>query len=244
MTQVRFHRRLLPVSVISFDLDDTLYDNGPVMQAAEQQVQDFICQYYPQTKDWDIKHWQQRRLKLMREHESLRSDMTRLRLATLEQGFTEAQVLEPKRAAETVMQQFLFHRSNFSVAASTHELLRSLARQFRLVAVSNGNVDCDRIGLSQHFQLIVQPGDGLRGKPFSDMFERVKAELDVKSEQILHIGDHPISDVVGAQRSGCQSAWFTGGLGKHEQLSTLPTFQFDQLNDLELLNDTGCTYSG
>ena len=31
---MRFYKRLMPVKVLSFDLDDTLYDNVPVIAAA------------------------------------------------------------------------------------------------------------------------------------------------------------------------------------------------------------------
>lgn len=33
---MHFYRRWQPVAAISFDLDDTLYDNGPAIERAEQ----------------------------------------------------------------------------------------------------------------------------------------------------------------------------------------------------------------
>ncbi|AVJ57168.1 phosphoesterase [Idiomarina sp. OT37-5b] len=239
-----FYRRLKRFSVISFDLDDTLYDNVPIMQAAEHNVQRFIEQHYPQTRHWQLEHWRQRRNQLMTRNVELASNMTLLRLTTLREGFAEAGVKDPERAAERVMEQFHRHRSDFEVAAETHQLLQQLSQRYRLAAISNGNVDCQRIGLSQWFDIIVQPTQGLRGKPHRDMFDAVLAHYSIAAEELLHIGDHPTSDILGAHRAGCQTGWFGGGLGTFDQLRVLPTFRFNQLQQLHELLDTGCVYSG
>jgi len=41
---MKFHRRLKPFQAISFDLDDTLYNNEPVMQATYEKM----CRYFSQ----------------------------------------------------------------------------------------------------------------------------------------------------------------------------------------------------
>ena len=46
---MRFYRPLGPVKAMTFDLDDTLYDNGPVIRAAEVSLQDYIVKHYPRT---------------------------------------------------------------------------------------------------------------------------------------------------------------------------------------------------
>lgn len=229
---VQFYRKLQPVSVISFDLDDTLYDNVPIMQTAEQQVQQFIARQYPRARHWDIEHWQRRRFLVMQRNPELSSDMTQLRLTTLREGFSEAGIADPGQAAEEVMEFFRFHRSNFIVEEPSLRLLHQLKSHYRLAAISNGNVECDKIGLGDYFDVIVQPGAGLRGKPFGDMFERVKDHFQISGQHILHVGDHPYSDILGAHRAGCQSAWFRGGLGHTGQLRVLPTFCFSQLQQL------------
>lgn len=229
---VQFYRKLQPISVISFDLDDTLYDNVPIMQNAEQQTQEFIARQYPQASHWDIEHWQRRRLSVMQRNLQLSSDMTLLRLTTLSEGFSEAGITAPWQAAEQVMAFFRYHRSNFMVDDHSLQLLQQLKCHYRLAAISNGNVECDKIGLADYFDLVIQPGEGLRGKPFADMFDRVKTHFEVPAERILHVGDHPYSDILGAHRAGCQSAWFRGGLGHTGQLRVLPTFCFNQLQQL------------
>ena len=39
---MKFHRTLLPLKVMSFDLDDTLYDNSEVIRLAELNCVDFL----------------------------------------------------------------------------------------------------------------------------------------------------------------------------------------------------------
>ena len=42
---MRFYRTLTPIAAMTFDLDDTLYDNVPVMDRTEKETLDFIRQY-------------------------------------------------------------------------------------------------------------------------------------------------------------------------------------------------------
>ena len=48
---MRFYRPLSPVRAMTFDLDDTLYDNRPVMDKTEEEVIAFIRQYDPRFRD-------------------------------------------------------------------------------------------------------------------------------------------------------------------------------------------------
>ena len=48
---MQFFRRWQPPKIISFDLDDTLYDNVPVMQTAEHSVQQYIVDKFPETAE-------------------------------------------------------------------------------------------------------------------------------------------------------------------------------------------------
>lgn len=42
---MRFYRQLAPIAAITFDLDDTLYDNRPVIDKTEQELLNFIRCY-------------------------------------------------------------------------------------------------------------------------------------------------------------------------------------------------------
>lgn len=235
---MQFFRRLKTVQALSFDLDDTLYDNRPVIRRAEQAGYDFLCRQYPQTAHWSIHDWAARRSHLMHVDSHLASDMTALRLATIEQGLLAAGYsnAEASSGAEAGLAAFLSARNEVFIGPEVHQLLDQLAGKYPLLALSNGNVDVAAIGLADYFQVILQPRPGRRGKPHADMFLEAQQALPaLAASNFLHLGDSPTADVLGAQRAGWQAGWFSAGLGHASQLRVLPTFQYDRLSELAQL---------
>ncbi|RUO18759.1 hypothetical protein CWE08_11050 [Aliidiomarina iranensis] len=205
----QFHQRLRPFKAISFDLDDTLYDNKPVMIAAEQHVADFVLAKCPESAKLGVLGWRALRDKIAQQNPELASDMTALRLATLEHGLSKFGVEQPKALAEEAMAEFLIARNRVQIPDAVHQLLAALAARYPLVAVSNGNADIQRIGLGDYFQAAYQPGNGNRGKPFADLFVAASEGLKLNhASELLHIGDHPVSDVQGALKFGSQALWY------------------------------------
>tara|TARA_B100000700_G_scaffold308744_1_gene386845 strand:+ start:2787 stop:3494 length:708 start_codon:yes stop_codon:yes gene_type:complete len=232
---IRFHRRFHLPKVISFDLDDTLYDNVPIIRRTEERTHSLITERVPATREWDIEHWWQRRLDLMQRDNALADNMTALRRATLLQGFRELEIDDAETVTDEIMDAFLAFRSDFSVSEEVHDLLAQLSARYSLVAVSNGNADVKRIGIGQYFKLALQPTEDFRGKPNTDMFDHVQRAMDCHADAILHVGDSPQSDVFGAHRAGMQSVWLTSGLGEPQQLRVLPTVTIDNLQELRAL---------
>ena len=77
-----------------------------------------------------------------------------------------------------------------------------------MVAITNGNVDVEKIGLAKYFSLILKAGPNGYAKPHSDMFDQAQRFLAIDAQEILHVGDHPVSDVQGAINSGFKVCWF------------------------------------
>lgn len=232
---MQFYRRLLPVAAVSFDLDDTLYNNVPVMQRAEQAVRDYVVREFPQTATWQPHDWAQLRQQIMQRDVRLASDMTQLRLTALAAGLTHFGVpsAEAEAGATAAMAEFMRYRNLVEIDPQVHQLLAQLSAKLPVIAISNGNVNVTEIGLAPYFQLILQPNAELRGKPFTDMFEAAARQFpELHPQQWLHVGDSPYADVLGAHRAGWQSAWFTGGLGQAEHLRVLPTLAYQRLEDL------------
>lgn len=232
---MQFYRRLMPVQALSFDLDDTLYDNVPVMQRAEQAVRDFVVREFPQTATWQAADWSAHRMALMRREPDLASNMTQLRLRALAAGLQSFGIGddEARAGADAAFAHFMSHRNAVDIAPAVHQQLAALAQRYPLYALSNGNVNVDAIGLGDYFQGVLQPSESLRGKPFADMFQAASAmQPQLAPYNWLHVGDSPSADVLGAHRVGWQSAWFTGGLGRAEHLQVLPTLAYHDLAKL------------
>jgi putative hydrolase of the HAD superfamily len=109
--------------------------------------------------------------------------------------------------------------SYFSLAASTHALLESLRnRGLKLAIVSNTASPewllrpvLERQGLVERVDAVVLSSEVGKRKPHPAIFERALAELGVRPEEALFVGDRLDADVYGASRVGMrtvQALWF------------------------------------
>ena len=231
---------LQPIEVISFDLDDTLYDNRPYIEKAETEFLNYMRQHFAAKHNWSSEYWRAQKQQLEQQDPSLSHDTWRVREVTaqhilLQSGLDEATA---KQGAKAGLEHFLYYRSDFTVPVLSVELLKQLAQQYRLIGISNGNVDPSKIGLAEHFEFILHAGNGLKMKPAPDLFDEACSRLKVKPEQVLHVGDNFAADVVGARAFGCQAAWLNPAYGRQEKQqpdSLLPHFCLDDVYQLAQL---------
>jgi len=85
-------------------------------------------------------------------------------------------------------------------------LARWQAAGFRLAVVSNRSSDFSAelvdLGLAQYFELAVAAGMVNSWKPEPDIFWHSLAQLGVRPEQAVYVGDNYFADVVGARAAG------------------------------------------
>lgn len=140
---MQFFRPLRPIAALSFDLDDTLYDNEPVMYACEQDAAAALGRRYPQLAHLSAADWAARRHLRAQREPALQHDMTALRGATIAaelvaHGMAES---EAERGAQQGMAEFIRLRNRIRVPQETLQVLAALAEGWPLVAISNGNAD-------------------------------------------------------------------------------------------------------
>lgn len=249
---MQFYRRLTTIKAISFDLDDTLYNNRPVMQAIEKKMESYFTKKFstllPELKEvFNRRFWAPYRQQAMSTRAELSHDVVRLRFETYRLGLLAFNVAaeEAELQAQAALDYFISLRSDFTVPKVSHELLASLSKQFPLVSISNGNVNTKALGIDHYFQHIYHAGfqsdDGstesehlLRQKPATDMFTLVCQQLDVLPEELLHVGDCGYADIHGALNAGCQTAWLPHyGVGK--KLRQIPHLELSQVSELKQL---------
>lgn len=238
---MRLYKNLSPIHALSFDLDDTLYDNSQVITAAELAMQQRLTQLKPELAHNDPQYWWQQRKLLAAQDAEIRHDVSRWRLLAVEQGLV-AQGLstcEAGEVAELALGAFLQERTNISVSAEVKQLLATLASRFPLVAITNGNADIQRMGIASYFQFALRAGPDGRMKPYPDLFQHAAKRLELEPGQILHIGDHVRSDVLGALNAGCQAAWLNPANSPQPQTAkpplVLPHLELSDLAQLLLL---------
>lgn len=236
---MRFYRPLGPIQAITFDLDDTLYDNGPVIRQAEQTLTTFIRAHYPIAAALGAADWQHIRRTLISETPALASDMGELRLRTLTRALQhDVSGAALSQAAKACFECFYHARSELTLTDEVHRTLAHLARRVPLVGITNGNVDPKRIGIDSYFDTIFHASLSRPMKPARPLFDDAAAHLDQAPARILHVGDNLIKDVHGALNAGYQTAWFACNRPMQlprERVSSLPHVQLDCLSELTQL---------
>ncbi|MGN5290282.1 HAD-IA family hydrolase [Aeromonas sp. 11P] len=235
---MHFYRHWQPVAAISFDLDDTLYDNGPAIVRAEQWMLSHLRSEYLATAMLDKPRWLELKRAVLMAKPELRHDVSLARQQTIRAAMVEGGMADQQasREAEQVFAAFLAERSKIEVSESTHQLLARLAERYPLVVITNGNLDLVQARLDCYFTLVCKAGAGARMKPAPDMFEQTRSALKLPAERILHVGDHPETDVLGARLHGFRAAWLNERQQPWQQLQLLPDVELTALEDLaELL---------
>lgn len=233
-----FFRSISNIEALSFDLDDTLYENHPLMIEAEKKLLSHITNHYPQAQTLTRKDWRQLKLTHLKASPALMSDMGELRRLTLQTGLSsvgyQGEVL--KQAVSDCFDYFYHQRSNFKVNKNICSLLEELGNRAPLVAITNGNVNLEQIGIADYFTHCFKASVTQPMKPHKKMFDLASDALNVEHRKILHVGDNLEKDVMGAISAGMQSAWFACDRPmdlKRERTSVLPHVQLDDLNQLK-----------
>ncbi|PVZ86401.1 5-amino-6-(5-phospho-D-ribitylamino)uracil phosphatase YigB [Serratia sp. S1B] len=237
---MHFYRPLRPLAALTFDLDDTLYDNRPVIQQAEQQSIAFLQNYHPGLSHFQSVDFYRLRQELREQDPEIYHDVTQWRwravhLALSRQGLRDAQA---SSGADAAMQNFALWRSCIEIPETTHTTLQALGRSYPLVAITNGNADPALCGLAGYFQFVLRSGPDGRAKPYQDMYRLAAQRLGIAPEQILHVGDDLTTDVAGALRAGLQACWVNDrqrSLMQADDSRLLPHIEISQLASLTAL---------
>jgi FMN hydrolase / 5-amino-6-(5-phospho-D-ribitylamino)uracil phosphatase len=224
----------LNIQLITFDLDDTLWDVTPLMHSAEATLRAWLGEHAPTLGAVPIEHLWAIRARLLSVEPALKHRLSELRkkillLALQEAGYPASQA---EQLAEAGFQVFLSARHQVSLFPDVHATLEQLANQYQLGVITNGNADVRRLGLAEYFKFALCAEELGIGKPDPLPFQRALQHAGVQAEQAVHIGDHPEDDIAGARAAGLRSIWFNplakewrGGERAHgeiRRLSELP----------------------
>ena len=234
---MHFYRSLQPIKAMTFDLDDTLYDNWPVIARVEKEMALWLHQTHPVSATIELNEWQNIKRLVAQQQPQLKHDVTLWRHTQIKQGLIRLGYAEDKahQAASDGIEHALWLRNQVDVPELSHQVLSKLSQTIPLIAITNGNVDPNKIGLGQYFQAILKAGPDGRAKPYSDMFVKAQQCLKLPAHHILHVGDHLVTDVYGAKKNGFQACWFNDGehnLYQHPKTRVLPDVEINQITEL------------
>lgn len=199
------------IKVITFDLDDTLWETESVLDRAEQIVYSWLqlnapklCQQFSLSalRDWRINIYQQ--------HPELAHQITQIRKTAVTKALCETgyHVDEASRLSDEAFQVFIEARHQVRFFDTAQPLLTALHGRYKLGALSNGNADIFLLELGQFFDFAFSAEKLNASKPAPDQFHAACKHCGIEATQLIHIGDSLKFDIAGAVNAGCHSIWF------------------------------------
>jgi len=191
---------------VAFDLDNTLWDVGPVIVRAEQCLHDWLREHCPRiTERVSLAEMRAAREQLARSEPHNAHDFTYLRITALAAHARECGYGE--EVAERAFQVFFAARNELQPYVDVQPALQRLRTCYTLASLSNGNADLDLIGLAPLFSVSLNARQIGVGKPHVRCFQQLARDLRLEPREILYVGDDPVLDVEAARAAGLRTAW-------------------------------------
>jgi putative hydrolase of the HAD superfamily len=145
------------------------------------------------------------RQQVMDAHPDLHHDLSHQRQELIRLALHQCG--EDTAHAPEAFEVFFAERNRVDFYVDALPALAQLAARFPVLAVSNGNADLARVGVDHLFAGSVSARDAGVAKPDGRIFAAAASRLGLAPEQVLHVGDDPALDVLGALAAGMQAVW-------------------------------------
>ena len=198
------------IEVIGFDLDDTLWAVTPVIIRAEKLLNAWLVETAPDLK-YDVVSMRELRHEILEKQPSLARKITELRRQIIVRALVNSHVAQAEEIADQAIEVFLAARNQVEFFDGALEVLNRLDATHRLGALSNGNADIHRLGLSHLFDFAFSAEDVGAAKPDPALFERALSHTDVDPHRMVYVGNDPLLDVDAAKQVGLKTVWLDHG---------------------------------
>ena len=195
------------IRCITFDLDDTLWDIGSVIAAAEQRFYDWLQHNCPViTTGYTPQDLVEHRHDFFAGFPDQRHDLTGLRKRWLEHLFQVHGI--DTRLAEAAFRVFWEHRNAVTLYDDAQAMLEQLKPRYRMGVITNGNACVEFIGIGHYFDFVVSSERAGRSKPEPEIFQLALSDSGIDAHEVAHVGDDPTNDIAGAARMGMRTVWY------------------------------------
>jgi putative hydrolase of the HAD superfamily len=206
------------ISVVLFDLDDTLFahrravEDGVVAHLRAIGLREAGFDSIAEAERWSALEEEHYTRYLQGDLDYLGQRRSRARDFLLPYGVT----LESDAAAEDWFEEYLReYRAAWALHADALPALQAL-NSYRLGIITNGVIHfqqpkLDALGLSPYFEHVITSGDFGAVKPDPSIFLHACAVFGVDPSQAAYVGDRLHTDAVGASRAGLLGIWLNRG---------------------------------
>ncbi|WP_439850197.1 HAD family hydrolase [Pseudomonas syringae] len=221
------------IKLVTFDLDDTLWDTAPAIVGAEASLRDWLAEHAPKLGPVPVEHLWEIRSRLVAADPSLKHRISALRRRVLFHALEDAGYGsdEAQDLADQAFEVFLQGRHQVQIFPDVQPTLEILAKTFTLGVITNGNADVRRLGLADYFAFALCAEDLGIGKPDPAPFLEALRRGNADASVAVHVGDHPSDDIAGAQQAGMRAIWYNPQ-GKAWDTDRLPDAEIHNLSQL------------
>ena len=194
------------ILALTVDLDDTLWPVLPALENADRDLDAYLQAHHPEVAAaYPIPAMRTLRAQVSQDRPDLAHDFTTQRHLTMQRAFAACGIDEPPLQA--LWDVYFTARNRVELYPDALPALERIVRRYPVASLTNGNADLEMIGIHMHFAYRISARDTGTPKPDRRIFLAAAQCLDVAPEHILHVGDDPRLDVVGAREAGLRTAW-------------------------------------
>ena len=198
------------IKLITFDLDDTLWDNRPTIINAEVFTRKWIEDKVGVINWGDFNDFLSLRDDLIKKDKSIAWDISKLRKEIFKIKLSH---IKPEAFKNEIVDKafkiFLSKRHEVSFFDGVEESIKELSKRFTLGVLTNGNADIYKFDIGKYFKFSISSLEAKESKPNRAHFELALNKMDAISfDNMLHIGDHQVNDIYAAYALGIDCIWF------------------------------------
>lgn len=223
------------IRLVTFDLDNTLWDVGQVIRHAEAEMYAWLDAEVPEYRRLiDQQALAELRAAVIADHPEASHDVSALREQVLFRGIRLCGYAErqARAHASAAFQAFFDARQEVEFFDHALESLALLAERYQLAALTNGNAHIAKIGLDRYFSFALSSADVAASKPAPDIFHAALERAGVNAKESIHVGDNLVDDVHGAGSVGMHTIWVKQSSKPETVTHTQPTEVVEHLREL------------
>jgi putative hydrolase of the HAD superfamily len=216
---------MIPIKAVIFDLDNTILNRTSTFRSF---IQSFLQAYFSHLESHDT--LLERIIVLDQDGYKDKSEL-----------FTELLLELPWSDKPELSDLLAFYSTEYVKSAilmdQALEVITHVRSKYRIGLITNGRTSIqygkiDQLGIREVFDFITVSEEAGVKKPDPRIFALALDKLEVKPEECIYIGDHPVNDIEGPASIGMETIWIKVNQPWKEGLKAKPLYTIDTLSTL------------